>query len=116
MDDEEILLEMGKMMLERLGYRVTTRMSSLEALTTFQNEPKKFDLVLCDQTMPAMTGTDLSRRLLQIRPDIPIILCTGYSSLISETKAKALGIKGFTLKPLTKTDIAVLIRQVLGKL
>jgi PAS domain S-box-containing protein len=115
-DDEEILLEMGKMMLERLGYRVTTRMSSLEALTTFQNEPKKFDLVLCDQTMPAMTGTDLSRRLLQIRPDIPIILCTGYSSLISETKAKALGIKGFTLKPLTKTDIAVLIRQVLGKL
>ena len=114
-DDEEILLQMGQMMLERLGYRVTTRMSSLEALTTFQNEPKKFDMVLCDQTMPGMTGEDLSRRLLQIRPDIPILLCTGYSSLISETKAKALGIKGFAMKPLAKKDIAVLIRQVLGK-
>ena len=114
-DDEEFLIEMGQMMLARLGYRVTTRMNSLEALTTFQNEPNTFDLVLCDQTMPGMTGEDLSRRLLQIRPDIPIILCTGYSSLISETKAKAMGIKGFALKPLTSKDLAMLIRQVLGK-
>ncbi|MFH0781730.1 MAG: response regulator [Pseudomonadota bacterium] len=112
-DDEEILLEMSKTMLDRLGYQVTARTMSIEALTTFQNEPKSFDLVLCDQTMPGMTGVDLSRRILQIRPDMPIILCTGYSNLISEEKAKSMGIRGFAMKPLAKSDIAVLIRKVL---
>lgn len=67
-DDEEILTEMGKSMLERLGYHVTVRSSSLEALTTFQAQPDKFDLVITDQTMPGMTGSDLARRILQIRP------------------------------------------------
>lgn len=113
-DDEEILIEVGKAMLQRLGYRVTTRSNSIEALTTFQNQPESFDLIITDQTMPGMTGVDLARRILQIRPDIPIILCTGYSNLISEEKAKALGIKGFSLKPLAKKDIALLIRKVLA--
>jgi len=112
-DDEEILLEMGTIMLERLGYRVTARSSSLEALTTFQNQPQRFDLVISDQTMPGMTGVDLSRRILQIRPDLPIILCTGYSNLITEEKAQRMGIKGFAMKPLAKNDVAVLIRKVL---
>jgi PAS domain S-box-containing protein len=114
-DDEEILAEMGKSMLERLGYQVTVRSSSLEALTTFQNQPDMFDLVITDQTMPGMTGSDLARRILQIRPFMPIILCTGYSSLISEEKARSLGIKGFATKPLTRKDIAVLIRKALEK-
>jgi len=112
-DDEKILAEMGKDMLERLGYHVTVRNSSLEALETFQNEPDQFDIVITDQTMPGMTGADLSRRMLQIRPDISIILCTGYSTIISEEKAKSMGIKEFALKPLAKKDIAVLIRRVL---
>ncbi|MDK9707160.1 MAG: PAS domain S-box protein [Desulforhopalus sp.] len=112
-DDEEILAEMSTIMLERLGYQVTTKTKSFEALTAFQNEPKRFDVVICDLTMPGMTGIDLSRRLLQIRPDLPIILCTGYSSLVSEEKVKSMGIRGFAMKPLTKNDIATLIRKIL---
>ncbi len=112
-DDEEILTEVGKDVLERLGYHVTVRNSSLEALETFQNQPDQFDVVITDQTMPGMTGADLARRMMQIRPDIPVILCTGYSTIISEEKAKSMGIKEFTLKPLAKNDIAKLIRRVL---
>lgn len=111
-DDEEILAEMGQVVLERLGYRVTVRKSSIEALNTFQNQPDQFDLVITDQTMPGMTGSDLARRMLQIRPGMPIILCTGYSSTMSEEKARSLGIKGFAFKPLAKNDLAALIRKV----
>jgi CheY-like chemotaxis protein len=100
-------------MLEALGYEVTIRTSSLEALETFQKNPSHFDLVITDQTMPGMTGAELSVCLLEIRPDIPIILCSGYSSVISEEKAMSMGIKKFALKPLSKKDIAVLIRKVL---
>ena len=112
-DDEEILTKMGKRMLERLGYHVTVRNGSLEALETFRNQANTFDIVITDQTMPDMTGSDLSKRMLQIRPDIPIILCTGYSTIISEENAKFMGIKEFALKPLAKKDIALLIRKVL---
>ena len=114
-DDEQILADMGKTMLERLGYKVTVRMNSLEALTTFKNQPDAFDLVITDQTMPGMTGTDLARRILQIRPGMPIILCTGYSSTISEEKVKSYGIKAFAMKPLARKDIAALIRKVLDE-
>jgi CheY-like chemotaxis protein len=112
-DDEEILAEMGKSMLERLGYNVTVRNNSIEALETFQNQPDLFDLVITDQTMPGMTGADIARKMIQIKPDIPIILCTGYSTVISEEKAKSMGIKEFALKPLSKKALAVLIRKVL---
>ena len=114
-DDEQILAEMGKTMLERLGYNVTIKSSSLEALTTFHNHHDQYDLVITDQTMPGMTGADLARRMIQIRPDIPIILCTGFSSIISEKGAKAIGIKGFAHKPLTKEDLSKLIRKVLNE-
>jgi PAS domain S-box-containing protein len=113
-DDEETLTTMIKEILERLGYRVTVRTSSLEAMATFQNHVDQFDLVITDQTMPGMTGMDLARRMIQMRPDIPIILCTGFSTQISEEKAKAAGIREFALKPLTKSDLASLIRKVLG--
>ncbi len=112
-DDEKILADMGKHTLERLGYHVTVRSSSLEALETFQKQPDQYDIVITDQTMPGMTGTDIARRMLQIRPDIPIILCTGYSTIISEEKAKSMGIREFAMKPLSKKDIAHLIRKVL---
>jgi len=114
-DDEEMLAELGQAMLERLGYHVTTRGNSIDALTTFQNQPDTFDIIITDQTMPRMTGVDLARRILQIRPHMPIILCTGYSSLISEDKAKAAGIKGFAYKPLAKKDIGALVRKILDE-
>jgi CheY-like chemotaxis protein/anti-sigma regulatory factor (Ser/Thr protein kinase) len=112
-DDEELLTEIGKAMLEKLGYHVTVSSSSLEALAAFQNTPNEFDIVITDQTMPNMTGSDLARRMMQIRSDIPIILCTGYSNLIDEAAAKSLGIKEFALKPLTQDVIAQLLRKVL---
>jgi PAS domain S-box-containing protein len=114
-DDEEMLAELGQAMLKRLGYHVTTRTNSLDALTIFQNQPDDFDLIITDQTMPGMTGLDLARRILQIRPHMPIILCTGYSTLISEDKGKAAGIKGFAYKPLAKKEIGELIRKVLDE-
>ena len=112
-DDETLLAEMGKDMLERLGYQVTVEQSSLEALYLFQSAPDAFDLVITDQTMPDMIGVDLARRMMQIRPDIPIILCTGYSNSVDEVSAKQIGIKEFALKPLTKRSIAGLIRKAL---
>ena len=114
-DDESTLAEMAETMLTRLGYAVTIQTSSLEALQTFVNNPDDFDLVITDHTMPGMTGMDLARRMLQIRPQLPIILCTGYSSQISEEKALLAGIKGFALKPLTKSEIAKMIRKVLNQ-
>lgn len=111
-DDEEILVQMGKDLLERLGYQVTARTRSLEALELFQHNPNGFDMVITDQTMPDMTGGELASQMMQIRPDIPIILCTGYSNLIDEESAKAMGIKAFALKPLTAKVLATLIRNV----
>jgi len=114
-DDEEILVELGTLMLEQLGYKVTGRTNSLDALMTFQNQPDLFDAVITDQTMPGLTGSDLALKILQIRPSIPIILSTGYSNLISEEKAELLGIKGFAMKPLAKKEIASLLRKLLDE-
>jgi len=112
-DDELMLVEMGQAMLERLGYTVTVHTDSREALSAFENRPNDFDLVITDQTMPMMTGMDIAQRMLLIRADLPIILCTGYSSIIDEDNARACGVKGFATKPLTKKDLAVLVRNVL---
>jgi PAS domain S-box-containing protein len=112
-DDEPVLVEIGKQMLERLGYEVTKRTSSIEALELFRAKPDQFDLVITDMTMPNMTGDKLSRELMQIRPDIPIIICTGYSELISEEKAKEIGIRAFAMKPLVMADLSKTVRNVL---
>lgn len=112
-DDEELLTELGKEILERLGYEVTIRQSSLAAFATFQNNPQAFDVVITDQTMPGLTGVELSKRILQIRPDIPIILCTGFSTLVDEFSAKAIGIREFMVKPLTKSALAQRLKKVL---
>jgi len=114
-DDEEMLADLGKTMLEGLGYTVTRQTRSVAALALFQNQPAQYDAVIVDQTMPDMTGIDLARQMLRIRPDLPIILCTGYSNLINEEQAKAYGIKGFAMKPLTKLEIAALLRKVLDE-
>jgi PAS domain S-box-containing protein len=116
-DDEEALLDMGKQALTRLGYEVTCEMSSEAALALFKESPSRFDLVITDQTMPGTTGVELAKKIFAIRPDTPIILCTGFSHLIDAESAKAAGIRGFAMKPLTKREIARTIRNVLdGKI
>jgi len=112
-DDEEDLLDMVHQMLERLGYSVVAKTNSLEALEAFKAQPDQFALVITDQTMPHMTGADLAKELMRIRPDIPIILCTGFSEVISAEEAKALGIREFVMKPFATREIAEITRRVL---
>jgi len=114
-DDEEAILSMEKRMLERLGYQVTSRTSSLEALEAFRSNPDKFDMVITDMAMPNMPGDKLSVELIKIRPDIPVLLCTGFSEAMSVEKAASLGIKGFLMKPIVMKDLAQKIREVLDK-
>ena len=114
-DDEPALVTMSKQMLELLGYKAVTRTSSIEAFELFQHDPHRFDLVITDMTMPSMTGKQLAQKILEIRPDIPVILCTGYSEQITEQIARALGIRAFVMKPLVMKDIANTIREVLDK-
>jgi CheY-like chemotaxis protein/anti-sigma regulatory factor (Ser/Thr protein kinase) len=114
-DDEDILMEMGKDILQSLGYQVTATTDSRRALEIFRSGSDQFDLVITDMTMPGMTGADLSKEILKIRPDIPIILCTGFSELINEEKAKGLGVREFLMKPLKMKDLGEVIRKVLGK-
>ena len=112
-DDEEPLTDMGKIMLESLGYDVVAKTSSIEALELFKADADRFDLVITDLTMPHMTGDNLAKELMQIRPDIPIILCTGFSARIDETKAMAMGIRAFISKPILRLEIAEVIRTVI---
>ncbi len=113
-DDEALLVDIGRQMLERLGYEVEVRNNGTEALAAFQAEPDKFDVVITDQTMPKMTGEVLAKELLSIRPDIPIILCTGFSELIDKDKAKALGFRELAMKPLAIHDLGESVRKALG--
>lgn len=114
-DDEEVLIEIAKQMLERLGYEFVARTSSIEALEAFKAQPEKFDLVITDQTMPNMTGENLAKKIMAIRPNIPIVLCTGFSEIISEEKANAMGIRAFVMKPLVMQDLANIVRKVLDE-
>jgi len=112
-DDEAPIVKIGARILERLGYNVTTRTSSLEALALFEKKACDFDLVITDMTMPNMTGDKLAQELMRIRPDIPVILCTGYSNRISEQSAAGIGIKAFAYKPIVRADLAKTVRRVL---
>ena len=114
-DDEPALVEVGMQMLERLGYEVVTQENSVQALELFRAEPDRFDLVITDMTMPLMTGDKLARELMVIRSDIPVILCTGHSSLVSKEKEKEMGIRAFVRKPLSFRVIAETVRRVLDK-
>jgi len=102
-------------MLQHLGYRVTALKDAQEALKLFSADPSQFDLVMTDQTMPFMTGEDLGKEVMRLRPDIPVILCTGYSEMISSEKATALGFRGFIVKPFTIREGAVFVRRVLDQ-
>ncbi len=113
-DDEADLVHLGKQMLERLGYTVVACTQSVEALELFRRQPDAFDLVITDQTMPQMTGEELTRHLLWLRPELPVILITGYSQTLSPEQAKALGIRAYVMKPMVTQEFARVIRQVLA--
>jgi CheY-like chemotaxis protein/two-component sensor histidine kinase len=114
-DDEETLVDLGKEILESLGYHVSFTTSSSEALETFRAQPDAFDLIITDMTMPGLTGKELAKELLALRPDIPIILCTGFSEIIDENQAKGIGIREFVMKPYAVINLAHVIRKVLGQ-
>ena len=114
-DDEAPIAKMGSKILEQLGYTVTKRTSSLEALELFRSKPQTFDLVISDMTMPNMTGDKLAIELMKVRSDIPVVLCTGYSKKISEESVADIGIKALFYKPVVKADLAKTVRKVLDK-
>jgi len=112
-DDEKAAVIAIQPILERLGYRVLAKTDSLEALELFREAPDGFDLVITDQTMPHMTGKALAKELMAIRPEIPIILCTGFSEQIDEDSAREMGIRAFVPKPIVMRETAQAIRKAL---
>jgi PAS domain S-box-containing protein len=114
-DDEQSLVTLVKEILRRLGYEVVTKTSSREALELFRSQPEGFDLVITDQTMPYMTGIELVREIMQIRSDIPTILCTGYSETATPEKVEAAGVRELILKPLEPFSFAQTVRKVLDQ-
>jgi len=113
-DDEQPLAEIGRQMLERLGYSVATRTSSIEALELFKVNPDRFDLVITDIVMPNLAGDKLAKKIIHIRNDIPVVLCTGYSEKFTRQNASEMGIQTFLMKPLVMRDLANTVRQALA--
>jgi PAS domain S-box-containing protein len=114
-DDEEVLTLLMQEILKQLGYHVEVKTSALEALAVFRAAPERFDLVITDQTMPLMPGDVLAQELRAMRPDLPIILCTGYSHNIDAERAAAKGFDAFCMKPLVIHELGVVIRRVLAQ-
>jgi CheY-like chemotaxis protein len=112
-DDEKTLTDMGRRLLESLGYSVKTFTDPVAAFEFFEREPDGVDLVLTDMTMPRLTGDQLAQKMMAVRPDIPIVLCTGFSIKIDEARAKSLGIRAFINKPILRADLAAALRRVL---
>jgi PAS domain S-box-containing protein len=112
-DDEELLLETMRCVLASLGYHVTVAQHGTEAWSLFLEDPSRFDLVITDQIMPDTTGLALAQKMLRVRKEMPIILCTGYSEMVSVSKAKEVGICEFFMKPVTKKELAETIRKAL---
>ena len=114
-DDEGPLVAIGQQVLEGLGYEVVPHTSGVEALAAFRAAPHRFDVVVTDQTMPNLTGEELAREMLRIRPDLPIILCTGFSYMMTAEKARVLGIRKFLMKPVLARDLALVLQEVMEK-
>ncbi|MGO9533660.1 MAG: response regulator [Syntrophobacteraceae bacterium] len=112
-DDEQIMVELGTMILERLGYQVTPATGSLQALELFRANADRFDLIITDCSMPDMTGTDMAKEIRRIRPGIPIIMCTGFTEKVAPGTAEEFG--GLIMKPYIAKDIAELVRKLLDK-
>jgi DNA-binding NtrC family response regulator len=114
-DDEDAVVETGRSILEKLGYRVEACTDPQKALDEFRSRGDDFDLVITDMSMPHLTGEELSKQLMDIRPSIPIILCTGYSEQFDAANADAMGIQKFLIKPLEMIQLANIIRDVLDE-
>ena len=114
-DDEKVIAKLTQISLELLGYQVTTCLDSLLALEQFEAHPADVDLVISDMTMPHLTGAELAQRMLAIRPELPIIVCTGFSEIINEEKALALGIRRLLMKPVLRDELAQTVRKALDK-
>jgi two-component system, cell cycle sensor histidine kinase and response regulator CckA len=114
-DDESSIVKLNKIILENLGYKVTTSTDSLEALESFRLAPSMFDLVITDMTMPKMTGNKLAAELIKSRPDIPVMICTGYGQEISKKVSTQIGIKAIVYKPVRIAELARVVRKVLDE-
>ncbi len=114
-DDEPAIATLGRLMLERLGYQVQAETNPQKGLEVFAEAPERFDLIITDTTMPGMAGDQLIRKVLQIRPDMKTILCTGYSERVDEESAITLGAKAYAPKPLDRKQLALTIRRVLDE-
>jgi CheY-like chemotaxis protein len=112
-EDEKALLDLGRALLGRLGYQVETRASSLDAIEAFRANPQKYDLVISDMTMPKMTGDEVARHMKAVRPDIPVILCSGFSDRMHAGTIEAIGISAVLMKPVIYADLARTVRRVL---
>ncbi len=112
-DDEKSIADVTTSMLERLGYKVTMRVSSYDALEAFRNLADRIDLLIADLTMPQMTGLQLYREIKKIRPEVKVIVCTGFSEQLDSRKSKSIGIEGFLNKPVVMADLARCVRTVL---
>ena len=114
-DDEAPLVNMAGQILERLGYKVETFMNPVEALEKIKSDHTGFDLVITDMTMPQMTGDRLVEEILKVRPDMPIVLCPGFSEKISAERARELGIRKYIEKPLIIREFATAVREALDE-
>jgi two-component system cell cycle sensor histidine kinase/response regulator CckA len=114
-DDEKYLIDLAKEVLEGLGYTVETRASSIDAYEAFQIHPEKYDLVISDMTMPKLSGAELARKIIEIQQNMPIILCTGFSTRQNEDRLKEIGVKKVLMKPVTLVELAMSVRGVLDK-
>ena len=114
-DDETVLAQMGKLILEPLGYKVTSCDDSVKAMELFQASPDDYALVVTDMTMPIMTGEQLGMQIMNIRPNLPIILCTGFSAVIDEDTALQKGFMAFLSKPITRKILTSTVRKILDQ-
>ncbi len=114
-DDEQVTAQTQEMMIEKLGYKVTSHTDCVKALEQFKTDPYQFDIVITDMTMPKMTGIQFIDKIKTIRTDIPAIICTGYSEQINKETSEDLGFQGYISKPVRLKEIAHIIRQVLDR-
>jgi PAS domain S-box-containing protein len=113
-DDEEMIVNVTGQILDRLGYKVVTRTNSLDALEEFQEKPEEFDLVITDQVMPNMTGTELAKEMLSIKKDLPVILCSGYPEQIKLEELEKIGIRQFIMKPINRQELTEKVQELLN--
>jgi len=114
-DDEQRIVDLQQQVLESLGYHVTAVADSTQALELFRRRPDMFDLLLTDQAMPKMTGIDLAENIRKLRPDIPIVLCTGYTDKVTRERSAKRKINDMLQKPISRSDLAYALRKALDK-